>query len=357
MNRPPCLLLAVLLICSSHAAPGALSKIGFGSCSNERRPQPVWDAIHALEPDLFILAGDNVYADSGDPAVLAESYRRFGDVEGWSKLRTSCPVLATWDDHDYGSNDGGAEWEGKQAAKDAFMTFFETPEDSPLRSREGIYDARVFGPEGRRVQVILLDTRWFRGPLARMPDEEYKALRKDKGPWVGPYLPSESGDSTMLGEEQWAWLEGQLRVPADLRLIVSSIQAVTIDHGWEKWGNLPKERRRLLELIRSTGANGVVFLSGDRHTADISKLPPSTDGGPGYPLFDITSSGLTQGGFSRESNRYRVGTEHPFGKHNFGWITVDWDRKDPQIRMEIRDTDGNVVREAATTLGQLRAPI
>ncbi|MBE2179889.1 MAG: alkaline phosphatase family protein [Chthoniobacterales bacterium] len=357
MKSAPSLLLVVLLACTSQATPETLSKIGFGSCANEKRPQPIWDAVNALGPDLFILAGDNVYADSGDPAVLEESYRKFGEVPGWAKLRSSCPVVATWDDHDFGANDGGAEWEGKQAAKDAFMNFFKTPEDSPLRSRGGIHDSRVFGPEGRRVQVILLDTRWFRGPLEKLSAKEHKALKDAKGPWNGPYIESETGDSTMLGEEQWAWLEGQLKIPAELRLIVTSIQAVTIDHGWEKWGNLPRERRRLFELIRTTGANGVMFLSGDRHTADVSKLPASTDSGPDYPLFDITSSGLTQGGFSRERNRYRVGTADPFGQQNFGWITVDWDREDPAIRMEIRDADGKVVREAATTLGELKAPI
>ncbi len=357
MKYAPRLLLVVLLACTSHASPETLSKIGFGSCANEKRQQPIWDAVNALGPDLFILAGDNVYADSGDPSVLEESYRKFGEVPGWTKLRSSCPVLATWDDHDFGANDGGTEWEGKQAAKDAFMQFFKTPEDSPLRSRGGIYDARVFGPEGRRVQVILLDTRWFRGPLERLSAKEHKALKDAKGPWSGPYIESETSDSSMLGEEQWGWLQEQLKVAAELRLIVTSVQAVAIDHGWEKWGNLPKERSRLFELIRTSGANGVVLLSGDRHTADISKLPPSTDGSPDYPLFDITSSGLTQGGYSKEPNRYRVGTEYPFGKNNFGWITIDWDQKDPAILMEIRDTDGNVVREASTTLGELQSPI
>lgn len=353
MNKITSGLLALVLWCGSAVAATPLTRIGFGSCAKETSPQPVWDSVNKLEPDLFILVGDNVYADSGDPIVLAESYRKFGEVPGFAKLRGAKPVLATWDDHDFGVNDGGAEWEGKHAAKDAFMAFYETPKDSPVREREGIYDARVFGPEGRRVQVILLDSRWFRGPLKRLSKAEHKALRDEKGPWNGPYVADESSDSTMLGEAQWAWLEEQLKVPAELRLIATSVQAVTVDHGWEKWGNLPRERSRLFDLIRDTEAKGVVFLSGDRHTADISMLPASTDGGPGYPLYDVTSSGLTQGGYTEEANRYRVGTELPFGKQNFGWVTIDWEKPDPSIRLEIRDVDGKVVREAATTLGGL----
>ena len=101
-------------------------------------------------------------------------------------------------------------------------------------------------------------------------------------------------------------------------------------------------------------ATNVIFLSGDRHTADISLYPPETDGGPFYPIYDITSSGLTQTVFSREKNRYRVGVEDPFGKQNFGWIDIDWQAEDPTIKLEIRDVEGNVVREVQTTLNTLK---
>ena len=127
-----------------------------------------------------------------------------------------------------------------------------------------------------------------------------------------------------------------------------------VDHGWEKWGNLPKERKKLFELIRDTGAAGVIFLSGDRHTADISMLPLETDGSPAYPLYDVTASGLNQNGFSQEENRYRAQKMDPFGKSNFGLIEVDWSQEDPSIDLQIRNEDGNVVREAKTTLGQLK---
>jgi alkaline phosphatase D len=345
-------LLAGTISCPATEEP--LSRIAFGSCANESRPQPVWEAINKLKPQLFIFTGDNVYADTADPVKLRNSYEQLAAIPGFSALRETCPVIGTWDDHDYGKNDAGEEFEGKQAAKDAFMKFFDTPEDSPLRKRGGVYDARIFGPEGKRVQVILLDTRWFRGPLERMPKEEWKALRKAKGKWHGPYLPAADSDSTMLGSKQWEWLAAELKKPADLRLIVSGIQVVPIDHGWEKWGNLPKERRRLFELIRDSAATGVVFLTGDRHTADISMLPHETDGSPAYPLYDVTSSGLNQNGFSKETNRYRAEKEKPFGKPNFGLIEIDWSQEDPSISMQIRDAKGKVVRKAETTLGQLK---
>jgi alkaline phosphatase D len=76
------------------------------------------------------------------------------------------PVLAVWDDHDYGANDAGAEYPMKAESQRMFLDFFGVAGDSPRRRRPGIYDARVFGPPGRRVQVILLDLRYFRSPFA-----------------------------------------------------------------------------------------------------------------------------------------------------------------------------------------------
>jgi alkaline phosphatase D len=348
------LLVGSLLTSSVLASEQPVSRIAFGSCANEKRPQPIWETILTLKPQLFIFAGDNVYADSAEPEVLKSSYDKLAAVPGFAKMRDTCPILATWDDHDYGLNDGGAEWTGKQSAKDAFMDFFRTPDNSPMRRREGIYDARVFGPEGQRLQVILLDTRWFRGPLQRLSAEEPRSLRAENGRGSGPYLPAPNSNSTMLGEEQWAWLAEQLKVPADLRIIVSSIQVAPIDHGWEKWGNLPAERRRLLELVRDSQARGVIFISGDRHFADISLLPPETDGSPAYALYEVTSSSLNQSGLSREDNRYRVGGGHPFGGPNFGWVTIDWEQEDPPITMEIRNLEGDVEREVRTTLHTLQ---
>ena len=352
---------ARLLLCTAllayagplSAAGEPLSRIAFGSCANENRPQPIWEAIRKLDPQLFIFTGDNVYADTADPVKLAGSYERFAAIPDFAKLREGCPVIGTWDDHDYGKNDAGAEFEGKQEAKDAFMKFFDTPEDSPLRRRGGVYDAKIYGPEGKRVQVILLDTRWFRGPLRKMTKEELRAARAEKGRTVGRYLPDPDSDSTMLGEEQWAWLAEELKKPAELRLLISSIQVIATDHGWEKWGTLPKERKRLLDLVRDL-ATQVVILSGDRHSADISMLPPETDGGPFYPVYDVTASGLNQTGLAEEPNRYRVAGDEVYNQPNFGWIEVDWAAEDPAVKLEIRDVDGQVVREVRTTLGSLK---
>ncbi|MEM0983528.1 MAG: alkaline phosphatase D family protein [Planctomycetota bacterium] len=241
--------------------------IAFGSCAREDRTQEIWDSIIATNPDLFLFIGDNMYADIPDvpdsPAVIKTAYDNLEAKPGYRKLRSRVPILPTWDDHDFGINDGGKEWALKKESQELFLDFYGVPEDSPRRDREGIYHAEVYGPPGRRVQIILLDTRYHRDPLTRNP------LGRPEG--RGPYVPNSYGEGTILGEEQWTWLQEQLRVPADVRVVASSIQVVANEHGWETWGNMPHERDRFYGLIDETDASGVVVVSGDRHLIEISK--------------------------------------------------------------------------------------
>lgn len=337
----------VLFLFVSLAAPVAaqekpLARIAFGSCGEQTRAQPIWEAIVASQPDLFIFLGDNIYGDTEDMDLLRAKYDKLAADPGYQKLLKTCPIAATWDDHDYGVNDGGKDYPKREESQQVFLDFFGVPKDSPRRTQEGIYSSQVFGPEGKRVQVILLDTRYFRSPLNKK-----KKFERNQG----PYFANNDPEATMLGEKQWNWFAEQLRVPAELRIIGSSIQVVPEDHGWEKWMNLPHERERLFKLLRDTRAAGVIFLSGDRHLAEISMM----DAGIGYPLYDVTSSGLNQA-FKKwrpqETNRHRVGTMN-FG-NNSGLLVIDWEKEDPGISLQIRDEAGDIVLQQKLPLSLLQ---
>jgi alkaline phosphatase D len=115
--------------------------------------------------------------------------------------------------------------------------------------------------------------------------------------------------------------------------------------------NFPRERERLFALIRDTGAEGVILLSGDRHLAELSVM----DAGIGYPIYDLTSSGLNQafrGWRPLEVNRHRVATMN-WGD-NFGVVTIDWDRPDPRIGLQIRDVEGDIRIQLKIDLSTLR---
>lgn len=326
-------LLLMLILVSSPLAQTAdppLSRILFGSCVQQGQPQPIWEKMVAAKPQLTLLIGDNIYGDSADMNVLKQKYAMLGAEPGFQKLKRLAPIMATWDDHDFGVNDGGDDYPQKTESQKVFLDFWGDAASSPRRAREGVYDAKLFGQAGKRVQIILLDTRYFRSPLK---------ICSSCTAGQGRYEPDANPSKTMLGAAQWKWLEEQLRLPADVRIIASSVQVVPEDHGWEKWMNFPLERERLFKLLRETGARGVIFISGDRHLAELSMM----DAGLGYPLYDLTSSGLNQASPNwrkYETNRHRVGTMN-WG-NNFGMIQIDWTKTDPVIALQIYDEEGDI---------------
>jgi alkaline phosphatase D len=320
---------------------GTLRRIGFSSCVDQTKPQPIWDTVLADQPQLFIFGGDNVYSSEQPWSLvrLEEAYAQQDAVPNFARLKERVPHLEIWDDHDYGVNDGGAEFGHKYGSKAAFLRFWRAPADDPRRTRDGLYHAQVFGPTGRRVQVILLDTRWFRSPL-KLSDERGK-------PGKERYLPDADPAKTMLGEAQWRWLEEQFRQPAEVRLLVSGIQVVVEGHGWERWGNFPLERERLYRLIAQTRAQGVVILSGDRH---VGALYREANGTP-YPLYELTSSGITHPWReAAEAGPNRLGPL--FTDQHYGTVDIDWQGQ--SLRLALKNIQGAVQRSQLIRFNELK---
>ena len=319
-----------------------LRRIAFGSCSDQNQPQHIWTAVLKSRPDLFLFAGDNVYASEQPWSAerLAQAYAQQASSPAFARLRQTVPHMATWDDHDFGLNDGGASFPHKQAAKDEFLKFLAVPASDPMRQREGVYSAKLFGPRGQRVQVIMLDTRWFRSDLK--PTDQRNAVGKER------YVPDHDPTKTMLGPAQWSWLQAQLQEDAQLRLIVSSVQVLAEGHGWESWSNFPLERQRLFDLIGRTRAKGVLFLSGDRH---IGALYREARGLP-YPMFDLTSSGLTHAWRdASEAGPNRLGDL--VRELHFGTVDIDWPTG--QVTVGLRGAQGETWLEHAVNIKALQA--
>jgi alkaline phosphatase D len=260
--------------------------------------------------------GDNIYGDSPDVNVLREKYQTQLQRPDYVSLLKDTTVIGTWDDHDYGANDAGKDYPSKQQSQAALLDFLYEPANSPRRQQAGVYSYHDVGSEGQNVRIFLLDTRYFR-------DE-----------------PGEKAD--ILGEAQWTWLEKNLlESKASLNLIVSSIQVIPEDHRFEKWANFPTARQRLLTLLARPTCPPVMLCSGDRHLAEISELPETVTG---YPLIEITSSGLNQsgGGKSKEQNRHRQGENYTH--NNFGALTIDWTKTPAVVTAAIHNLEGAPVR-------------
>lgn len=321
------------------ANDGQPFRIAFGSCLHQDKEQPIWDAVLANAPDLFIFLGDNIYGDSDDPRVLAAKYDQLAGKPGFRRLRESTAIMAIWDDHDYGRNDAGRDYPAREASRRLMLDFWREPQDSPRRSRpDGIYTSATFRAGNRDIQVILPDLRWNRSRIDSVPAEADRRERKKAN--MGPYLRNDDANAVLLGESQWQWLQATLEEPCDLRLIGSSIQLLADFTGWEAWSNFSHERERLFRLLARHQDVPTVIISGDVHWCELSRYQP-----PGFdaPLTELTSSGLTEVWELISPNRHRVG--EAFALQNFGLIECDWSRTVPAINLSVRDVNNRAVIE------------
>lgn len=341
----------------TRASPAIVKRIAFGSCADQRKEQPVWDAINEAKPDLFVFLGDNVYIDSTNPHAMRQAYQRLAAKPGFKRLRETTPIIAVWDDHDFGANDAGEEFPAREASRAIFCDFWGEAPDSPRRSGAGIHIAETFGPIGQSVQIILPDLRMRRArlrkrhPVMHAASLLHVATARSDREVAGPYKPSTDPRASMLDSSQWQWLEDCLRAPATLRILASSLQVVADFTGWEAWANYPGDRARLLDAIRRTGAAGLICVSGDTHYGEVSCLP---EGAP-YPLWDFTSSGLTEVWRAGIPNRWRRGDV--VRARNFGLIDIDWTSSpEPLLTCSICDERGVAVLSTQIDAATLKPP-
>eukprot|EP01118_Nematostelium_gracile_P011443 TRINITY_DN4058_c0_g1_i1.p1 TRINITY_DN4058_c0_g1~~TRINITY_DN4058_c0_g1_i1.p1 ORF type:complete len:427 (-),score=97.64 TRINITY_DN4058_c0_g1_i1:3-1232(-) len=320
-----------------------LTKIAFGSCNNQDWNQSIFDSVVQYKPQLWIWLGDVVYNDDrvflgifnpSTPEMMHEKYTKQKNSSHYQKLIKNTPVIGIWDDHDFGINNGGKEFEFKKDGQHQFLSFLNEPTDSVRWTREGIYNSYTIGPVGKRIKIILIDSRYFRDP-------------EESGLYGGD----------MLGERQWQWLKLELaQSDADMHLISSSIQLLPRDIPIiEKWANYPKSYNRLMSIFQETKPKGLFIISGDVHHAELFKKNCI---GVGYPVYEATSSGLTHSCYDSLSvvcdyvlnsvmkSEIQTGV---YTRKNFGTIEIDWDRK--EITMQIRNETGDLVLEQKAIAG------
>ena len=329
MIRSLLLSLAALPLLLPAAEP--ISRIACGSCYKPETDKGIFKTIANEKPNVFLFMGDNIYGDTNDMKVLKEKYGKLTSQPDFAAFAKVVPILPTWDDHDYGLNDAGREYAKRRESQQIFQDVFGFPADHPARKTEGIYHSKILGPDGKRVQFVLLDTRYFRSPLEKAKNAQG---RQD-------YIKATGPEATMLGKEQWTWLARELKKPAELRIIVSSIQVLTTSHRFEKWGNMPDERARFLKLLKTTNCGPTILLSGDRHLAEVFKMPAKETGLP-FDLFEMTASGLTHAGAPDDPSPYRI--EGTYSRAlNYGVIDLDWSGKKPAVTLQVKGFDGKAV--------------
>ena len=269
--------------------------IAFGSCAdNEIRPT-ILDQINA---DVFIFLGDIVYSDTLSSWIMWLTYNRLSCKPEFQRLVDRTPfVLATWDDHDYGMNDGGQEYPMKYESQKLFLDFWKVPHSNERRGHDGIYGTYEFFEGSMSVLVVMMDLRFFRSPLKKVNSTS------------SDYCASDNG--TMLGSGQWDWLESTLKQSqSQIIIMASSTQFGAQAYGFETWRNFPHERDRLVALLHP---KRTIFISGDLHIGEVSL---TSEG-----FIDLTSSGLGKYDPPVLPNMYRIG--QPIAEYNYGILDLE----------------------------------
>jgi alkaline phosphatase D len=308
---------------TAPATPAAF-RVAFGSCARHQLDveQPIFHAIAAAEPDLFFWLGDNIYADTVAPWVLAEDYRRQRAIPSTLPLMRTVPQLAIWDDHDFGLNNADRSNPMRDATLAAFRNYWANP-GGGLPECPGIFFQYGYGG----VDFFFLDGRYYRTPNTD-PD--------------GP-------DKTLLGACQGEWLrQALLASQAPFKVLICG-------SGWssedgptgDTWGAFLRERDALFDFIRDRGIAGVFCLSGDTHFGEVNCIPWSARGG--YDLYDFVSSPLAQTtgtSFLNAEPELRIRSPY-FRSVNFGLLDFQWE-PEPRVQFTLRDVRGDLAFAALT---------
>ena len=303
----------LLLISSANIIYAESIKIGLGSCLDQDYPQPIWQSIKKEDLNYFIFLGDNVYGDTryGSLRKMKSAYDKQKKV--LPDFLNDISILSIWDDHDFGINDGGADYRFKRRAQELYLDFWEITKDDDRSNREGIYFSKNEIFFDKKFKFIFLDTRFFRSKL--------KGKKSN-------YIENIEPDATILGNAQWTWLENELKSDFDFLLIFSSIQIIAKDHRFEKWSNFPNERAKLFELLEQFNDKTILF-SGDRHRAGIYRK---------NGIIEVTSSSMNKPGSSfNETDSYLIGKTYP--QENYGVIEI----LENTIHIKIKDIKGNTL--------------
>ena len=310
----------LLSISKSNLIYAESIKIGLGSCLDQDYPQPIWQSIKKEDLNYFIFLGDNVYGDTryGSLRKMKSAYDRQKKV--LPDFLNAISIFSIWDDHDFGINDGGADYRLKRQSQKLYLDFWEITKDDDRSNREGIYFSKNEIFFDKKFKFIFLDTRFFRSKL--------KGKKSN-------YVENIDPDATILGDTQWTWLENELKSDFDFLLIFSSIQIIAKDHRFEKWSNFPNERDKLFKLLEQFNDKTILF-SGDRHRAGIYRK---------NGILEVTSSSMNKPGSSfSETDNYLIGETYP--QENYGVLEIFENR----IYIKIKDIKGNTLNSIEKVL-------
>ncbi len=306
--------------------------IALGSCAYindepyDRPGQPygggheIFDSIAALNPEMMLWLGDNIYlreVDYDSPSGMNYRYRHMRSFPMLQRLLQGTHHIATWDDHDYGPDNSNSSFPLKESALQLFKRYWANPAYG-LPDTPGVFTVVGYGD----ADFFLLDDRYYR-------DHDQQ--------------PHPAGKQ-MLGAAQVRWLKNALLASrATFKFVVNGSQILLSHRRVEGWRNFPDEYRDFMDWLVRTDVEGVFLLTGDRHMTRMSRLPRNGT----YPLHELTCSPLASGvrdpSKDARNPQVMVGTE--VGQRNFCTLNISGPAKARVLTVRSLDTYGNQLWE------------
>lgn len=274
----------------------------------------IFEAIADEAPSMMIWGGDNIYLqeeDWQDEASMAAKYQFSRTLPALQPLLRSTIHYAIWDDHDYGPNNSDSRFENKEASLKSFERFWA----NPPRKGQGIYTQFSHGD----LDFFLTDNRSFRSPQKGVDPEA----------------------RTLLGNEQLEWLKQALLVSkGSFKFVVMGGQFLSDAAIYENAANFPKEREELLQFIEKNQIQNVIFLTGDRHFSQCSRMFLES----GVYVHDLTVSPLTSRPYSpeKEQNNHLIPSSTA-GQRNFAHLKVESRGRKRQLSIRLLDPEGQLL--------------
>jgi alkaline phosphatase D len=300
-------------------APGVagLLDVAFGSCTRSDE-QPIFAAVAAEEPDLFLFLGDNHYANSDDLGALRWYYRWGLERPARAALATTTSTLATWDDHDFVGNNTDGSAPGRDTALRAFQEYWANP-SAGTGETPGVFFSHSWGD----VDLFLVDDRYHRGL-----------------------------NGSMLGAGQLQWLKDSLDASTATFKLLACGSQWTAEGSGDSWATFLDERDELFDFIRDRRIDGVVLLSGDVHRSELRLIDRSAAGS--YDLPELVSSPMANSNSScRESDELR-------GCFNTGNyfidLQIDTTAADPVLVARMLDEAGVELADWTILRSELEVP-
>tara|TARA_B100000945_G_scaffold13318_1_gene10185 strand:- start:519 stop:2168 length:1650 start_codon:yes stop_codon:yes gene_type:complete len=280
--------------------------------------ESMWTTIGAVQPDVLMLLGDNVYSDAPKiPEMQHYCYYRRQSRPEFRELVSKTTVYSIWDDHDFGTNDcqGGPEIEKpdwKIPVWKVYRNNWVNPFYGGGPKHPGVWYDYYIGD----VHFIMTDGRIYRD-----------------------LQPTDGGRPTMLGPDQLKWLKNTIaQSKGTFTVLVSPVPWVFGAKGDSKdtWNGFKQERNEILDVIAKNKKDGVLLMSADRHRSDLWKI--EYDGV--YPLYEFNSSRLT----NQHVHPELPAAEFSYNKkQSFGLVKFDTTLKDPVVEYSVLNIDGKQI--------------